>query len=340
MRRPARVLAVAALASALTASACSGGGGGGGTGQSNPRAELAAAFTNADQTSALTLTLHLQTDAAAIQALASEQGDTLSSAEAQAIAGAQLQIEVKSGGGNLSAAAGRTALRILASDNGRGFVDLRYVGHVLYLKVDLSGLLQVVNRPQLSAQLSAEARRLPSFARSFLAGHWVSLDTTALFGMLSGLGVNVAPSTSPGQNDRVLNDLRTALERDLAVKRVGSTVQGDHLQLTGHTRQLVGDLVTVVRNDLPGGAVIASGIKLDSVPLRSVTLDAYVRNGTLNSLSLDLAQFAPPAEKKPTDHLPLTLDFSRSGAPITAPAGAIVIQPSQLTSLFGRLSGG
>lgn len=344
MRRPVRLLTVAATAAALTLAGCSSGSTkAGGTGQSDPHAELVAAFSSLDNSSTLSLRLRLDTDAATLQALAKEGGDTLSTQDAQAIAGAQLLIEAQTTDGSKLSTQGtsggsHTKARFVVSDNGRTLAEIRSVAKTLYAAADIRTILRLFGKEQAYGELTARANSLPRFVRAFVSGKWVSLDLGALNSALQQFGVGSAPTSSPQQGQKLVTDLRAVLAKDVTVRRAGSDSRGDHLVLNGQARRLVADFLDTIRSDIPAAEAGARSLNADQVH-GSVTVDAYVKNGTLTQLSLDLAQFAPPAERKPGDHLPVVVDVSRSGSPISAPSGATPVDFSQLMTMLGALGG-
>jgi hypothetical protein len=70
-----------------------------------------------------------------------------------------------------------------------------------------------------------------------------------------------------------------------------------------------------------------------------LTLDAWVKDGALMKLAVDLAQLVPAGKVKPGQTLPLVLSFERSGGDIAAPTGATPVDLTQLGNVIGLLSG-
>jgi hypothetical protein len=67
---------------------------------------------------------------------------------------------------------------------------------------------------------------------------------------------------------------------------------------------------------------------------RTVTVDAWVKDGALTEVSVDLAQFTGAS----TTPVPLTVTFVHSGGDITRPSGATPVDLTKLSSLMGALS--
>ncbi|HEU5034581.1 MAG TPA: hypothetical protein VFT62_07480 [Mycobacteriales bacterium] len=322
-----RCAAVAATGTVLLVSAC--GGGSSGSNQT-PKQELVSSVSAVGTSDALTTTLRLETTAAKLQALARAGGDSLSRSAADAIASAQLVLSAKGSGNS------RTfALRGI--DGGSTLLELRSVGGTLYLRADLQRGFAIAHKQNILANLRAEAAHLPNFVKAFVAGRWVSLSSdaaAAIAGQVGG-GTSASPSAGP----KLLNDLRDALSKDVTVRRMGSDSRGDHLALSGNARTLALDAEAAVATSVPGGSVLTEKASAKDVPSRIVHLDAWVKDGALHVLSLDLAQFAKPGEVPAGTTLPITMTFEQTAADISAPGGATPVDLTQLGTLLGALGG-
>jgi hypothetical protein len=179
---------------------------------------------------------------------------------------------------------------------------------------------------------------MPAFVQAFVAGKWVSLDLNALKGLVAQFAPQA--STSPQQSQKLLNDLRSTLTADVTVTRVGTDDQGDHLKLTTDSKQLLGDLLKAIQTDVPSASLALSKLDASKIPAHSIVLDAWVNDGALSKLRLDIAQFAPPKDLKPGDSLPIVLTFDRSGDSIDKPSGATPVDLTQIGALLGGLGSG
>lgn len=321
-----RLPAVVAVSAVLVAPAC-GGSGSSGT-SATPKGELVSAVSSLADSDELTTALQLQTTAAKLKALAAASGDKLSTDAANAIASAQIVIEGKGTGKD-------KAFALRGVDGGKTLLQLRVVSGTLYVQGDLAGAFALAHKENILANLQAQAKSLPAFVQAFVAGKWVSLSSDALKAIAGQVG---APTSTPSAGPKLLSDLRDVLDRDVTVRREGSDSQGDHLVLSGNTRTLLTDLRKSIETSVPGGNVFGSKLAPTDVPSRTVTLDAWVKDGALSELSLDLAQFSDKAPAGTT--LPLTLTFEQSSEDITAPSGATPVDLTQLGTLIGALSGG
>ncbi|MDQ1696688.1 MAG: hypothetical protein QOJ03_2041 [Frankiaceae bacterium] len=327
MFRPfARLTSVAAVGAVLLVGC---GSGSGGSTPSTPKGQLVAGVTALGDADVLTTTLKLDTTADALQALASSSGDTLSSDTAAAIVGAQLVIETQSGKDK--------AFSVRAVDAGQTLFELRVVSSNLYLQGDLRAILKLAHRESALADVQAQVSQMPDFVRAFVAGDWVSLDGTALAGLAGSLGAPTG-SASPAQGPKMIAELKRILSKDVTVRDAGKEGRGEHLVLTGNTRALAQDIAQSFVTSVPGGAAFSDKLKTSDVPSRPITVDAWVKDGALSQISVDLAQFADKADVPAGTTLPITLTFEQSGDDISAPGGATPVDLTQLGGLIGGLT--
>jgi hypothetical protein len=322
-----RLAAVAATGTVALVSAC--GGGSSGT-QQTPKQELVSSVSAVGTSDELTATLRLDATAAQLQALARASGDSLDRSAAAAIASAQLVMTTKGSGNN------RTfALRGI--DGTSTLLELRSVGGTLYLRADLQRGFAIAHKQNILANLRAEVAHLPSFVQAFVAGRWVSLSSDAAAAIAGQVGG--VTSASPSAGPKLLNDLRETLSKDVTVRRVGTDSRGDHLALTGNARTLGMDAQAAIASSVPGGSVLTEKVSPGDIPSRAVRLDAWVKDGALHVLSLNLAQFAKPGDVPAGATLPITLTFEQTAPAITAPSGATPVDLTQLGTLLGALGG-
>jgi outer membrane murein-binding lipoprotein Lpp len=315
-----RLVMCAAAGAVLVAAGC------GGQSKSNaattPKGELSAGFQHLADSDVLTATLQLETTAHDLQSYAKASGDKLPTATAQAIAGAQLVIETKGSGTD-------KAVSLRGVDGGNTLVELRVVDGSLYLQGDLRGILTLAHK-----------ENLPPFVQAFVAGKWITLGKDALDAIAGQLGANAGVSGTPSAGPQLLSDLRDALNHDVTVTAAGTDSTGNHLVLTGNVKKLATDLQSAVAKSVPGGSALGQQLHSADVPSRNVTLDAWVKDGSLRKLSLDLVQFADKGQAPAGATLPLSITFAESGDDISAPSGATPIDLTQLGSLIGAFGGG
>jgi len=346
--RPAltRFSAIAALAVVGFVAGCGNGTTATKTASQDPKAAFTSSVSAIGNTDALTVTLKLDTTPAALIALSKSdaKGKPLTQQQAADLAAAALVIEAKtSDGSKLSSAksgsTSKTQARFAFQDNGQTLAEIRTLDNALYAQADLKSILDLFGKGSQYADITARVASMPEFVKALVQGKWVSLDLNSLKSLASQFGAGASATPNSAQTQKLLNDLRTVLGRDVTVTRVGTDSQGDHLQVTTQSRTLIGDLFHTVTSDMPQAGLATSVIKPTSVPDHSIVLDAWVTNGALSKLSLDLAQFAKPGDVQPGQHLNVVLLFDQSGDDISKPADATPVDMSQLMTLAGALSG-
>jgi hypothetical protein len=107
--------------------------------------------------------------------------------------------------------------------------------------------------------------------------------------------------------------------------------------LTGNTKALAQDFVQAASGALPAGSAAMGQFNPDDVPDRDVTVDAWVKDGVLTEISLDIVQFAKPGDAKAGDSLPIAITFEQEGDDIGAPEDVTPVDLTQLGSLLGAM---
>lgn len=345
MRRPTLVRSiVVTAATALVVAGC--GGGASTTSTKDPKAAFSAGLSGLSKTDALTVTLKLETTADALIGFSKEDksGNVLDPTVAKEIATAEVVFETKTlNGKNLDELkpgdTNATAARFEIKDNGNTYAELRTRDNTLFAQADVKGALGLFQKANVYTELQARAGTMPPFVKALVDGNWVSLDLNVLKSLAGQLGAGAAASPNPAIAQKLVAALKDVLQRDVTVTRVGTDDQGDHLRLSAQSRAFVADLVHAVGGAIPGGELILSKFKATDVPDHSIVVDAWISDGALAKLSLDIAQFAPADQVKPGDKLPVVLTFDRSGDDISAPSGAVKVDLSQLGGLLGGLGG-
>lgn len=366
----ARRLGVSVLVAgvALSAAACgsskkstSGGGstgGGASTGATNteaaasPQAAFTQAISNITSGDSATVTLKVGATAEQIKSFAAATGTSASDAPSDAalalITGASVTFTTHAESGDLKSASttGKTDTDVAVNVGGGPVFDIRYIGgsKQLFVKVDVPKIASLAHQtvPPQIAQLGASPQY--AFIKDALAGKWLELQGfSALaqqFGALAGRA-SASASAAPGVSEDFAAKLLSSLTADVTATDAGSTDQGEHLVLSAPLKKLAGDLETLI-SSVPGGSLAGSRLpSLTDVPDKTVTIDAYVKDHALTSLSLDIVQFAPAdkASKVAGQHLPIELDFSGAAGDTSAPSGASPVDLSKLAQQFGPLLG-
>jgi hypothetical protein len=341
MRRPSsRLTAFAACGVVLAVTTACGG-----SGESvpeNPKAALSASVGNLADSDVLTTTLRLDTTPEDLKSFAAKDGDELSDADAAAIAGAEVVLQVQSNNGDKLSElkpgdndAANVSFRALS--NGQTYVELRVVDGDLYLQGDVEGILDLLHQSKAYADVQARVASLPGFVQAFVEGRWVSINGTAAQGLLGSFSGDQTPDEAQGR--QLVDDLQGMLERDVTVTRAGSDDRGDHLVLTGNTRELARDFLDVASSAVPGGQAATGQFDPEDAPDRDITVDAWVKDGVLSEISLDLVQFAKPGEVDAGMHLPIAVAFEQDGDDIGEPEDVTPVDLTQLGALLGAVGG-
>jgi hypothetical protein len=340
MRRPILVRSVVATAAAaLVLAGC--GGGAATTSSKDPKAAFSTGIDNLKDTDVLTVKLKFDTTPDALMGFAKESGDTFDPALAKDIATGEIVIETKTlNGKKLSEIkpnqSNQTAARFAFSDNGTTYAEIRSRDDSLYLHADVKGLLDLFGKSKTYGELQARANTLPPFVHAFVANEWVSLNLGVLKSLAGQFGGGAA-SPNPAQMQKLFADLKAVIGNDVTVTRVGTDDSGDHLALATQSRKFVTDLLQAAGAAIPVAGLALGKFDPTKVPDRTLKVDAWVKDGALAKVSLDLVQFAKPGEAKPGDSLPLVMTLDRSGDDISKPDKSTPVDLSQLGSLLGGL---
>jgi hypothetical protein len=319
-----------ALAALVTVVGLVGCGGGSGGSSGSVKGDILTGIDGVAGADRLTTTIRLDTTPAALQTLAKGTGTTLSSGLATGLAGANVVIErVKRSGGS--------DLDIQAVAGGKTLLELRSVGQMLYVQGDVRGILTLINEPKVYANLRAETASMPSFVQAAITGQWVSLPAATL-NSLSTLTGGAASSQAPSSGPKLLADLRHAIDKDVTVTKAGTDTRGTHYVLHADTAALANDVRTSVSDAVPGGSALGQRLPT-KVKHQNFTFDAWVKGGALSELSINLLQFGDTSKVPSGTTLPLTITFDRTGQDIAAPTGVTPVDLTQLSTLFGALTG-
>jgi hypothetical protein len=351
-QRRTRLATVALIGSVILVAGCgsssggSGAGAGGkiGTGSNNssqpPAAELASAVSALGNTSSLTTTFKLAATPSVVTSFAQAHNDTITSAEASAIATAQVSLELAAPAGktvaDIGTGTGPAAFDLTVGTNGTTYVSLRSVNKTLYLQANLKDLLTTIGKAGTFTSLQSESAGLPSFVQALLTDKWVSLPESTLRALESTLGSGSSSSTPPSSANgfQVISELRTILTSGVTVKRLsaGST---DKLASSANLKAFATSFLGLVAAAVPAAGSALGGLSATGVPDEQLAITESVTGAALSELSIDLGQF----DHQSAVTLPLNVLFSGGNA-ITVPSGAVAIDASQLGELFAGLAGG
>jgi hypothetical protein len=317
-------IGVAVLVAAVGIAGCGGSGGGDST-----KDALLAGVDGVAGADRLTTTIRLDTTPADLQQLAKAGSNDLDPTIASAISSADIVIETVRGDDG-------TAVDLKAVAGGSTLVELRAVNDTLYIQGDVEGIFALIGKESSFTGLKAQTKSMPTFVQDAVNGEWVSLPASTLTS-LSNLGGG-SSSSAPGKGAKLLADLRRSIDRHVTATEAGTDSQGTHYVLHADLRDLANDLRAAAQSSIPGGALLSQRLP-SNVSHKQVAFDAWVQDGALTQLSIDLTQFSDTKSADATK-LPLVVTFDRAGADITPPSGATPVDLTQLSTLVGALMGG
>jgi hypothetical protein len=350
IQRRTTVVLIALLSALGFVAGCGGGSGGSGgtangtigTGTNNSSqpalAELTSAIGALTNVGAVTATIKTGATSSQVSSFATAHGHNLSSAEAAAIAGADISIEVAAPSGkklsDVGTDAGSAAFSLSVGASGTTYLSLRSLNKTLYVQADLKDLLTALGEGSTFATIQGESAALPSFVQALLADKWVSLPASTLKSLGGVLGGSASPSATPnpGNEVAVIGALKSLLTTDVTATRV-SAGKTDQLDLSANLKTFATGLAGAVSSVVPAAGGVVSG---SSLPDQKISLTASVTGGALSELSVNLAQFDHSGGQS---SLPVNMFFT-GGSAIAVPSGAVAVDSSQLSELFSGLAGG
>jgi hypothetical protein len=360
-----KTLAAAGVVALITAgsAAC-------GTDKTTPQGKVSNAFENFGKQN--TVTVGLGFDGSADQIYAALKGeDDFTQADAKLLASLNLSLGVTSKksfsllGKTQSTQGGAISFALTSEESGgKSLAEIRVVDQKLYLRADIKSLEKLDTSSSASSdtaqldQFLNQADQLPSSldsVKSALKGDWISIDPKAFAAFAksmaggsadSGSGSSSGDSTEttspldgipgmPKMDAATVKKLVAALKASLATnvtyKDLGSHDGADHIQVSAPARQLakaIGDNLAPVLKDVPG--FDAKSLQDTSgVPNKTLSVDVALKGGDISAITFDIAQLDDQAKGK----LPLTLTLDGSAKPVTAPAGAKVVNPQDIMGL-------
>lgn len=316
-----------------------------GTGQSAADAQLQQGWTSLSSSPQVTFDLHVEASVSQLEALPGHP----SASDAGLIAGGSIVVEaatasgqplssVESSSSGLQQSLKAVEIDVLGELDGSPLVELRVVGGVLYAQLDVAGLDPVLAGYGQSLT-TAEAKLPPAVAadpavQALFDGEWVSVDLTSLATQLSSAGVlhtNQSSAQSRVQLSQLLDALTQTFTKEVSVTSVGTSAQlGTDLLLSTDLHNFAEELLSAVSRAAPGVVTSDDASQVAKVPHRTLQVHAFVAEGTLTRLSVDLSQFAGQGQVPAGTQLPLVLDVSHAPVAISAPSGAVALDVSTL----------
>lgn len=344
-----RVLPVAAagLLAAVALSACGTKGSTGGTSGLAPKDALIRGVQALQDGTALDVNTRLALSAVDLQSIVKSDpaANGLTESQARLITGGDYQVVTRtSDGSTLSAAKpGTTDTSVAVHADGTALFEMRALGTSIYGRADVKKIAEIggTAASRIDAQLSDVPPQL-AFLKDAAQGRWLAIDGQQGQALLKQYGGQSSSLTmDPTRVARVYSDLLAAVQKDVTATRAPDTDRGDHLVLNASGRALAKDLSSTYSALLPAGQTPLMA-DLQSVPDKPITIDAFLQDGRLALLSLELSQFAGAKEVAALQgkKVPLQLSYSTDVPKIEAPADAVKVDLSELVKTYQRQLGG
>lgn len=261
--------------------------------------------------------------------------------------------------GKSDATKGSSAGFLLSTDGPSGgkLIEVRAVGQKVYLRADVKGLEKLDTSAsdagdiaQFNDQYLNALTSTPGSVGAALSGKWVSIDPAvwsafvksalAAQGGDTGSG-STTPTLDPKTQSQLVDGLRAALTKDATFADAGKKGGADHITVTVPAQTFAKDVATSVSpalKQIPGmkQSDLDSIQRAEGVPNKKVTADVAIKNGNIESITFDLHQL----DSQSTGPLPLTVGFKGSAAPISAPSGAVALNPQDVVSTIMKQIGG
>jgi hypothetical protein len=288
------------------------------------------------QNSPSTVTLTFRSDPESLQALASQGGGgSITTAEANKILASSVTVS-HNNASNPRDARSETIINIAGDSNA---IEMRMVNRTLYVRADAGPLLKMFGAKGTDLQRQihqAESSGL-TFLKPALEGKWLSFAGLDKLAAQSG-----ATAPSAGKQSQAANALLQKLLGAATVSTAGSDAAGTHLVVTVPARQAYTALRGALAN-LSGAMPPAALPDATAIPDKNIKLDAWVKDGSLTQMEVDLTQFAALGHKPlpaGVHTLALHMTFRDFAGTISAPSGAVSVDLQGLTkSLMGSAVG-
>lgn len=325
-----------------------GTGGAGDSKAKDPQSALSEGLVALGKQQALDVVVKLAASPDDLIALDTSSGTNkpLTADQAKLFTGGDFELISKStNGAAIADAKGAVNTAFLVHTDGSPLFEVRTIGGTaLYARADVDKILTLSKTPR--SKIDQQLASVPpqyAFVKDAANGKWLKVDIAALKGLTSQLGGAAIPSVDPTQAAAISGALIDALKKDVGAARGADSDKGDHLVLTTNSRALFTDVVSTFSKVVPGGAAALNSLKPQSVPDKTITMDAYLKGGTLSEVSLELTQFVSPADmaKLGGKRLPLDMVFKGQAPDVTAPTEATTVDvQGLLAGVLGGLKGG
>jgi hypothetical protein len=288
------------------------------------------------QNSPSTVTLTLRSDPKSLHALAAQGGrDGLFGTDLNTVLSSSITVSSNHAPDPRDALS-QTTVKI--GDNSHA-IETRMVDRTLYVRADARGLAKTFGHSERDLQrVAREAGSAGlSFMRPALEGKWLSVAGLDELARRSG-----APLPAGADQQRATQALVKQLLNSATVSTLGEDAAGTHLRIIVPARAAYAGLRDMVQHlsaGLPGTPLPDPA----TLPDKNLKLDAWVRDGKLTQLEVDLKQLSAPGERLPAGVHLLALhmtirDFTGT---IEAPSEAVPVDLQKLSrSFMSGMAGG
>ncbi|MEV4437838.1 hypothetical protein AB0K09_02270 [Streptomyces sp. NPDC049577] len=223
---------------------------------------------------------------------------------------------------------------------GKTLVDVRYVDEKYYFQGDLKALSELPaasksskgreERGKFDEMLRKADELPPSLAavKGALKGEWVRVDAATLeeFAKSAGGKGDQSGQLDARSQKQLLDAFRNALADNAEFKDAGGKDGADHVTVTVPARKAAAELAEGLK---PLEKKLGEDGKLSDlkdVPDKNISFDVAIKDGSLSSLTFDVAQL----DKKAKGELPLKVAFQGGAQQVHAPSGAKELKPQDL----------
>ncbi len=220
--------------------------------------------------------------------------------------------------------------------------ELKSVGQTLYLRADVTGLVDTFggDPAEIAKGVQALEAQGLTFVRPLAEGEWVSLEG---FGEASQQLTGQSPPAVPQQQE-IIDELTKSFEEDATVTSQGTDDAGEHLTVALPLRETYERFLNDFANlgaQLPPGARFPDA---SEVPDEDITLDVWIEDDRVTQLELDLLQIAAIAEEEEVpegvERFAFRTEIDEFNEEVEAPEDAVAIDPQQIFGLIGSIFSG
>lgn len=301
--------------------------------QEDPKGTLVEALESLEQTEGLTMTATVESTTESLQALAADEGDQLSTEDAQKI----LDSSVTFSGKQVDDPADtQTDMSVNIAGN-EDAVELRVVGTTLYARADVEGIMETFGEDP--AQLQGIARQAAAqgfdFVGPALEGEWLSIEG---IDQLAQTLTGAAPATPSAEQQRLIENFTAAMKQSTEVTAAGEDDAGAHLVATLPLRQTYQHFLELAKGLGQGLPTAQQFPPVSEVPNENVKIDTWVDDGRLSQVEFDFLQLEDIVEGEDApegvEQLAFRVAIDEFTDEVEAPEGATNVNVQKILQIF------